>query len=174
MKSTVSMIAGAVLAVSFSGLASAAGQEAGAECYAPMSAYSAGLPKVDGFEAMSAEKRIVETTMVFRKAMSAAQDSQNCFEDAIAIADEGDLAELQRGAEESSLVFSQVQVEFGAKLDEMSGDVLSDVAPAAGADTMAATEEQSVAGMELLFDSYMALERSQEISRGLSKAARKS
>ncbi|WP_262691255.1 hypothetical protein [Kordiimonas aestuarii] len=174
MKSTVSMIAGVAVAVAMGSGVYAGDEKIGAECFAPMSVYSDGMPTVEGFEALTPEKRIVETTMVFRKAMAAAQESQNCYEDAIALADEDQLAALQDGAEESNRVFAQVQSDFGSKLDEMSGDVLADVAPAAGPETQAAAEEQSVAGMELLFDSYMALERSQEINRGLSKAARKS
>ena len=173
MKSTVSMIAGVAVAAVMGSTAFAGETKAGAECFAPMSSYSDGMPAVEGFESLDAEKRIVETTMAFRKAMSAAEESQACYESAIEGAEGEELAALQSGAEESSRIFAQVQAEFGAALDEMSGDVLTDVAPAAGADTQAAAEEQSVAGMELLFDSYMALERSQDVSKRLAMAASK-
>ena len=174
MKSKVIMIAGLAAATAMSGAVFAGETKAGAECYAPMSAYSQGMPAVEGFAGLTPEKRIVETTMVFRKALSAAEESQACFEDAIALADgEEELAALQAGAEESNQIFAQVQSDFGAQLDEMSGDVLTDMAPAAGPETQAAAEEQSVAGMELLFDSYMALERSQEVNKRFAQAARK-
>ena len=174
MKSKVILIVGVAVAAVMGNAAFAGESKAGAECFAPMSAYSQGMPAVDGYDGLTPEKRIVETTMVFRKAMTAAEEAQACYEDAIALADgEEELAALQAGAEESSRIFAQVQSDFGAKLDEMSGDVLTDMAPAAGPETQAAAEEQSVAGMELLFDSYMALERSQEVNKRFAQAARK-
>ncbi len=174
MKSKVIMFAGLAAATAISGAAFAGETKAGAECFAPMSAYSQGMPAVEGYDSLTPEKRIVETTMVFRKAMSAAEEAQACYEDAIALSDsEEELAALQAGAEESNRIFAQVQSDFGAKLDEMSGDVLTDMAPAAGPETQAAAEEQSVAGMELLFDSYMALERSQEVNKRFAQASRK-
>lgn len=174
MKSKVIMIAGLTVTAAMSSAVVAGESKMGAECFAPMAAYTEGMPAVQGYEGLTPEKRIVETTMVFRKALAAAEDAQACYEDAIALTDDSEeLAALQAGAEKSSNILAQVQADFGAKLDEMSGDVLTDMAPAAGPETEAAAEEQSVAGMELLFDSYMALERSQEVNKRFAQAVRK-
>ncbi|WP_417457497.1 hypothetical protein [Kordiimonas sp.] len=176
MKPQITLIAGlAMTAVSF-GAVSAADESEASACLAPMSAYSAGMPTVEGAEGLTPEKRIVETTMAFKEVMDAAERSHTCFQGAIDDGATGDeLAALQAGVVETNRIFANVQSQFSDALDMMSGDVLSDVAPAAGegAEADLEAEATTVAGMELLFDSYMALERSQEISKRLSRTAAK-
>jgi len=143
-------------------------------CLAPIAAYKDGLPAIEGAADMSADQQIVATTDMFRTVLAAFAEVQACHQGLVENngADEK-FASLYAGTRETSRVFAQVQSEFEAKIEEMSASALSGVAPAAGEDSEAdlAAEAQTFNTMEILMQSYMVLERSQELGKKLLKVS---
>ena len=74
---------------------------------------------------------------------------------------------LEQGIEQANSILSNAQAQFGEALDFMSPDLLTDMEPAAGEGTEAnlEAEAQNVSAMEILFDSYMVLERMAGVRR---------
>lgn len=141
-------------------------------CLAPIAAYKDGLPVLEQAEGVSTQQHMVKTTEMFREVLGAFAEVQTCHQNLMEKdgADE-QFATLYSGTRETSRVFTLVQSQFETAIEEMSAAALSEVEPAAGADAEAnlAAEEQTLGTMEILMDSYMVLERSQEFGRSLLK-----
>lgn len=175
---TKSRVAGIVLGLAL-GAGSAMAGETGATvkyegtCLAPIAAYKDGLPAVEGADKMTADERIVATTKVFREVLTAFAEVQACHQEMVEGGTDENFAALYAGTRETSRVFGLVQGQFETSIEEMSAAALSGVAPAAGGDAEAdiAAETQTLTTMEILMDSYMALERSQEFGRSLLKVS---
>ncbi|MFC3052604.1 hypothetical protein [Kordiimonas pumila] len=142
-----------------------AGDE-GAECLQPLMNFTNGLPVNEGASALSNNQKIEETTTIFKAAMKGATEAQECYAGKIAAtSDAAKIEKLQAGAEEASRIFRLAQAQFEKTLDDISSSALSDMAPAAGPETaMGSDDTMMVDSMEQVFDSYMVLERSQQIS----------
>jgi len=158
---------GAVVGLMSSGSAVFAG--AADKCLQPLVHFQDGMPAVESASDQTADQKIDETTSMFRAVMAGAQASQMCYADQMSgMTDPAALAKLKQGAEEAARIFRLAQKQFEMSLDELSASALSDVAPAAGADTMMGADDGMVDSMEQLFDSYMVLERSQELGNLLA------
>ncbi|NVJ69812.1 MAG: hypothetical protein HWE08_05625 [Alphaproteobacteria bacterium] len=169
-------VAALIFGIAIGSTGAAAGELASYEgtCLAPIAAYKEGLPELKGTDAMNADQKIVETTKMFRSVMTAFAEVQSCHQQMM----EGEgasekFASLYEGTRETSRVFDLVQGQFESQIEEMSAAALSGVAPAAGADSEAdlEAESQTFNTMEILMDSYMALERSQELKKSLLKVS---
>lgn len=139
-------------------------------CLAPIAAYKDGMPELANAGDMAPSQRLIKITADFRKAMAAFREVQACHRDLFS--DSGaseEFAALYAGTRETSRVFSLVQKEFEQSVEAMSGEALASVEPAAGDGTEAdlAGEAAMMSTMEILMDSYMALERSQEFGKSL-------
>lgn len=141
-------------------------------CLAPIAAYKDGLPAIDGAAEMSVEDKMIKTTAMFRDVMSAFRKVQSCHQ-SIIVNDgvEDNFAELYTGTRETGRVFDLVQTQFQTTIEEMSAEALTAVEPAAGAsaEANAAAEAQTFSTMDILLDSYLAIEQSQEFSKTLRK-----
>lgn len=141
-------------------------------CLAAIAEYKDGLPAIEGADKMSVEQKLVKTTAMFRDAMTAFRKVQSCHQ-AIIVNDgvEDNFAELYSGTRETGRVFDMVQTQFQTTIEEMSGEALTAVEPAAGADAEAnaAAEAATFSTMDLLLDSYLAIEQSQEFGKTLRK-----
>ncbi len=141
-------------------------------CLAPIAAYKDGLPALSGAEKMSVEDKMIKTTAMFRDVMSAFRKVQSCHQ-SIIINDgvEDNFAELYSGTRETGRVFDLVQAQFQNTVEEMSASALTAVEPAAGASAEAnlAAEAQTFNTMDILLDSYLAIEQSEEFGKTLKK-----
>lgn len=171
---TKSRVAGVVLGLALGAGSAMAGNSDKAvtyegTCLAPIAAYKDGLPAIDG--AMNADERIVATTKAFKEVLAAFAAVQTCHQEMIDGGTDEHFASLYSGTRETSRVFDLVQTQFESSIEEMSAEALSGVAPAAGGDAEAdiAAETQTLTTMEILMDSYMVLERSQEFGKSLLK-----
>lgn len=141
-------------------------------CLAPIAAYKDGLPALDGVEKLSVEDKMIKTTAMFREVMSAFRKVQSCHQ-SIIVNDgvEDNFAELYTGTRETGRVFDLVQTQFQSTVEELSASALTAVEPAAGASAEAnlAAEAQTFNTMDILLDSYLAIEQSQEFGKTLKK-----
>jgi hypothetical protein len=177
MKKHASRLAGVVVGFAMGAGAAFAGDAEKAvsyegTCLAPIKAYQSGLPAMAGADAMTAEQKLIKLTADFRTAMSAFREVQTCHQDLFAASGASEeFASLYAGTRETSRVFSLVQTQFEASVEEMSAQALDSVEPAAGngAEADLAGEAAMLTTMEILMDSYMALERSQEFGKSLVK-----
>ncbi|NVJ96883.1 MAG: hypothetical protein HWE25_01960 [Alphaproteobacteria bacterium] len=140
-------------------------------CLAPISAFKDGMPAIESVETLNADQKIIETTKMFKEALGAFAEVQTCHQGMVDDSAGDNFAALYAGTRETSRVFELVQSQFESSIEEMSAEALSDMAPAAGegAEADLAGEAQTLNTMEILMDSYMALERSQELARSLLK-----
>lgn len=119
----------------------------------------------------AAEQKIEDATSMFRSVMKSAEKAKLCYAVKIAAStDETEISGLRAGAAEAARIFRLAQGQFEKTLDDISAESLSEVAPAAGGDAiMGMGDDIAVSAMEQLFDSYMVLEKSQEIDAALGK-----
>jgi len=141
-------------------------------CLEPIAAYQNGLPALADTENMSVEDKMIKTTAMFREVMTAFRKVQSCHENVI-VNDgvEDNFAELYSGTRETGRVFELVQTQFQNTIEDMSATALTAVEPAAGADAEAnlAAEAKTFSTMDILLDSYLAIEQSQEFGKTLRK-----
>lgn len=116
-------------------------------------------------------QQIENATSMFRAVMKSAEKAKLCYAVKIAAStDEAEISDLRAGAAEAARIFRLAQGQFEKTLDNLSAESLSEVAPAAGGDAvMGMGDDIAVTAMEQLFDSYMVLEKSQEIDAALGK-----
>ncbi len=130
------------------------------------------MAKYDSATAMSAgttDAQLSSATDMFRSVMKSAEKAKLCYSVKLAAAEgEDEISTLRAGAAEATRQFREAQQMFEKSLDDISAATLSDVAPAAGPDSvMGMGDEIAVSSMEQLFDSYMVLERAQELDAEL-------
>lgn len=140
------------------------------DCAAPMNAYPAKLE--DGIDASQpSEEKIVMMTDRFREMVRASQLSIICYQQAWSRASEDEQVVIRAEMTDVANTLKRSSEAFERSLDAIAGDVLADVAPAAGAGAITAPEAaaRNLAGMEMLFDSYMALEKASALFRRLDE-----
>ena len=177
MNKRIKNVAGLLCGVAMCAGAAQAGDSVKYEgtCLASIAGYQMGLPAVESKADVSVEDKMIATTVVFRDAMSALRKVQACHDKSLAGKDAAEnFAAVYTVAKEAGRVFSLVQAQFEETIEGMSGEVLSQVAPAAGAGPEAdlIAENEALTGMEIVMDSYVALERSQVFAENFMKAAK--
>lgn len=175
MRIHASRVAGLILGLAVGSASAVAGDASesvsyNGACLAPIAAYKDGMPALADADNMAPAQRLVKMTADFRKAMAAFREVQACHKDLFSESGASEeFAALYAGTRETSRVFSLLQKEFEQAVEAMSGEALASVEPAAGDGTEAdlAGEAAMMSTMEILMDSYMALERSQEFGKSL-------
>lgn len=156
------VISGAVAASDFN-----ASKAFGSQCFAFVEGHSDGLMSTKASTGMSAEKQVMVIGKEFRQVMKAAQQAGDCYSNLAASVDGAQKsADLRASASMAAAIFDKSQMQFGAWIDDMSAALLSDIAPAAGGDTVAGDGGalDVEAGMEVLINSYLLLEDAEAIS----------
>lgn len=175
MKTHASRMAGLILGLAVGAGSAFAGETMKAvsydgTCLAPIAVYKDGMPAGTGTEELSPEQKLIKLTADFRSAMDAFREVQSCHQNLFSESGASEeFATLYAGTRETSRVFALIQSEFERSVEDMSAAALDNVAPAAGEGAGAdlAGEAAMMSTMEILMDSYMALERSQEFSKTL-------
>ncbi|NVJ96882.1 MAG: hypothetical protein HWE25_01955 [Alphaproteobacteria bacterium] len=142
-------------------------------CGSYVDKFEAGLPGVSKLPDMSARDGIELLSINFREVMRASDQAMKCFSSARnhAVSKKHKEA-IEAGIGRTAWVFATAQSQFEQSLDALSSQMLTDLAPAAGGNTEALPEDDAmVRSMEILFDSYMLFERSQELSRRFTGVA---
>ncbi|MCJ9430213.1 hypothetical protein [Kordiimonas marina] len=107
-----------------------------AECFAPVSAFRAGLPAVAGAEKMSAQDKIGKLTDKFSGVVEAVQKAQSCYQGALkASAGAADhVADIQAGAKEVGRIFRLNYEQYQSAMEPLTAAAMGEIAPAAGGD----------------------------------------
>lgn len=177
MNKRFSRVAGLLCSIAIGATAVQAGEAVQYEgtCLAPIASFKTGLPAVESKADIPVEEKMINATATFREVMAALHEVQACHDKTIGekgVAD--NFASIYTVAKEAGRVFELVQTQFEQTIEGMSGEVLSQVAPAAGAGTEAdiIAEGEMLTGMEVVMDSYVALERSQAFAENFMKAGK--
>lgn len=142
-------------------------------CGGAMTQYEAGLPGLGEMTKLSAAEQANKLSASFREVMQETEKALVCYQAALDAATSAEeKADLEKGMRKTARIYAATQAQFEGTLDAISNDLLGNVAPAAGgsegaaeANNAANVEQVTLAGMEVLFDSFMLFERSQELSR---------
>jgi len=145
-----------------------ASSDVAATCMSAISAHEGGLVMPDA--SMAAMEQVTNLTEQFRAVYGSAERAADCFRNGLKREmNTRKRVALRNGMKDAGRILDAAQVQFSEALEALSGEVLSDMEPAAGGDGAPVAQDSAFDGMELLFDSYMVLENAQELSKRLSR-----
>jgi len=149
----------------------------GKECYALVADYAGGMSSIAATKSQPASTQVTTVAAEFKQIMSASDQARGCYLKMMSA--DGSAShqdELKVGAFKAGVIFETAQAQFGGWIDDISLVLLSDVAPAAGGDTVAdlEAEAQMEAGMEMLIDSYMLLENAEILGQKMVRLGNRS
>ncbi len=178
MKTFINRVAGiSASVVLLSGLAAASedfdpATAFGNQCYALVSDYAGGMKSIDASKNMSADQRVVAVATEFKQVISASDQARGCYAKMMKAENSASNSDdLKVGAFKAGVIFEKAQAQFAGLIDEVSVDLLADVAPAAGAGAEAdlAAEAQMEAGMDMLISSYKLLDDAEMLGQKITR-----
>lgn len=126
--------------------------------------YATGMPVAEDMTGMSVTEKAQNLSTDFRDATRVAEQSFVCFDNAlIAASSDAEKEAINAEKRRTAALYSAVREQFEVSLEAISNELLTGVAPAAGPG--AVSDDSALDGMEVLFDSYMLVERAHELTR---------
>lgn len=138
-------------------------------CNALASAYAEGMPVAEEAAPISVTEKAQKLSADFRNATRMAEQSFVCFDNAwTAASTDAEKEAINAGRSRAFAVYGAARAQFEMSLEAISNELLTGVAPAAGPGSRGgntAWDNSALDGMEVLFDSYMLVERAHELTR---------
>ncbi len=165
MNKYVKVFAGVSAGVMMATSAAFAGSN-GDACFKAVSAYEDGMPSISASKDMAVEKQVELISAEFKKVISASASAHRCYLKMQVSASSTERVALRESMKKAGAVLVNAQSQFSGWIDEVSVAMVSEIAPAAGADTKANTDEPSAmeSSLDVLIGSYMLLDDAAEVA----------